>query len=461
MNEAGEALARDHPGVRAYARHVNPAFVKLLGMFGYGRLFTRARDVWVWDHSGKRYLDLLAGFGAVNVGHNHPRLAERIQSFLASEPLNFVHVSPNLSEAELAAALYELAGDPLEVALFSSSGAEAVEAGLKLAMAATGRSGFVYCDAGFHGTNLGTLSVMGEARMRKPFESMLASTTAVPFGDLAALEQALKAKPAAFLVEPILGEGGIVLPPAGYLRAAHERCQAKGTLLVLDEVQTGIGRTGRDFAFQHEEGFVPDVLVLAKALSGSLVALAATLTTPLIHERAYGSVDRFDLHSSTFGGNALSCAVGLETLRILKDEGLVENARVQGEALRVGLRKRLAGHPFVREVRGRGLLVGVELGPTDSGWANTLAPGLVRLVSKQVFGQWAALELLERGVICQPASHHWNVLRLEPPLTIQAEQVQEAIDAVASVLDDYRSLPKLLDAVTRRLGRQFLNGGLF
>jgi len=448
--------ASAHPAVRKYARHVNPAFVRLLGVLGYGRLFVRARDVWVWDHQGRRYLDCLAGFGAVNLGHNHPRLIERLRSFLTEEALNLCHVGPAPHAADLAEALARLTGGELSVCLFSSSGAEAVEAGLKLARAATRRTDLLYCEGGFHGTNLGTLSVMGSPRLRRPFEPLLGGCTAVHFGDLAALEKALAGgRVAAFLVEPIQAEAGVVLPPPGYLAEAQRLCRKHGALLVLDEVQTGLGRTGTFFACQAE-GLVPDVLALAKSLGGSIAPVAATLTRPDLHARAYGALDRFDLHSSTFAGNAFSCVAGLETLKIIEDEGLVANAAARGAELLAGLRGRLSGHPLVRAVRGRGLLVGVELGPTDAGLLNRLAPGLVELVSRQVFGQWVAVRLLERGVLCQPASQQWNVLRLEPPLTAKPEHVAEAVDAVGAVLGDYRGLLPLLKDVSKRLVRQLL-----
>jgi putrescine aminotransferase len=457
---AADTWTSDHPAVAKYARHVNPAFVKLLGLFGYGRLFVRARDVWVWDHGGRQYLDFLAGFGSANVGHNHSRLRERLRAFLDEEALNLCHVGPSAHAAELAEALAELA-DPLTVCLFASGGGEAVEAGLKLARAATGRAGFLYCRGGFHGTNLGTLSVMGEERMRRPFEPLLAGCERVPFADLAALKGPLATRRfAAFLVEPVQCEAGVVLPPAGYLAEAQELCRRSGTLLVLDEVQTGLGRTGTMFAYQAE-GFVPDVLVLAKALSGSLAPVSAALVRPELHARAYGATDRFDLHGSTFAGNALSCVTALETLRVLADEDLIANSNARGAELLARLRERLAGHPLVREVRGRGLLVGVELGPTDTGLLNRLSPALVELVSRKAFGQWVALRLLERGIICQPASQQWNVLKLEPPLTARSEHVGQLVEALGEVLDEYRGVAPVVKDVTERLLRQFLAGWKF
>ncbi len=457
----GDLRASDHPAVKQFARHVNPAFVRMLGLLGFGRLFERARDVWMWDHQGKQYIDFLAGFGAVALGHGHPRMMDRLRRFLSEDALNLCHLSPSPQAGELAAALARRAGEALSVCLFSNSGAEAVDAGLKLARAATGRPAVLYCRRAFHGTNLGVLSVMGDPHLREPFEPLLPGCKAIPFGDLRALEEALaKGRFGAFVVEPIQGEGGINLPPPGYLAAARQMCRRHGTLMVLDEVQTGLGRTGTWFAHQAE-GFVPDVLVLAKALSGGVAPIGATLTSEAINERAYGTMDRCELHSSTFGGNAFSCTAGLETLSILDEEGLVANSSARGEQLLQGLRQRLQGHPLVREVRGRGLLVGVEFGPTSSGLLNRLCPSLVDTISRGLFGQWVAIRLLERGVVCALTFHRWNILRLEPPLTVKAEQVEQVMDLVAEVLEEYRGVASALRDSTLRMLQQFLAGWTF
>lgn len=446
--------------VDKYARHVNPSFIRLLGVLGYGRVFERALDVRIWDQQGREYLDFLAGFGSVNIGHNHPRLVARLRDFLVGQPMNLVHVGPCVQAADLAETLSELAS-PLEVALYSSGGGEAVESALKLARAATGRRGFLYCEGGFHGTGFGALSVMGEERLRKPFEPLLEGCHAVPFGDLQELEKALRRRrAAAFLVEPLQGEGGVRVAPPGYLKAARELCRRAGTLFILDEVQTGLGRTGMLFSYQGED-VVPDVLVLAKALGGSLVPVSVAMTTREIHKRAYGSMDKFDLHNSTFAGNALGCAAAIETLRIIRDENLVANSAERGRQLQEGLKARLAGHPLVREVRGRGLLVGIELGPADSGWANAFTRPIVRKVSKSVFGQWASLKLLERGILCQPASQQWNVLRLEPPLTVKPADIERVVAAVGEILEEYRGIAPLLRDVAGRLKRQYARGWAF
>lgn len=444
--------------VEKHARYVDPAHVKLLGLLGYGRVFTRAQGVWIWDQQGRRYLDLLAGYGAMPLGHGHPGLRARLKAFLDGEPMNLCLVGVPACAGDLAERLAKLAGEPLQRTIFSNSGAEAVEAALKLARLATGRAELVHARGGFHGLTLGTLSVMGHERARKPLEPLLPGCHEVAFGDLAALEQALSRKrAAAFIVEPIQCEGGIAIPPAGYLAAAAALCRRFGTLLVLDEVQVGVGRTGRMFAHQGE-GFVPDVLVLAKALGGGLLPIGATLTSADLFERAYGSLDHYGLNASTFGGNAFACAAAMATLDLLDEEHVLQNCSARGDQLLAGLRARLAGHPLVREVRGRGLIVGIELGPTDAGLLNRLAPRLVAGVSRNLLGHWVAVTLLERGFVVQPTGHDWNVLRVEPPLVIGAAEIDGAVQAIGEVLDDYQGIGPLLRDASVRLGRQLRSG---
>jgi putrescine aminotransferase len=431
-----------------YARHVDPAFVKLLGTLGYGRVFTKALGTCVWDDRGRRYLDLLAGFGSANLGHNHPRLAARLHALLDEHPLNLSHTSPSPHAAALGGALASLAGPPLEMSLFCTGGAEAVEAAVKAARAATRRARVLFCEGAYHGLSLGTLSLSASRRMRKPFLPLLPDCASIPFGDADALERALRTRDAAlFIVEPIQIEGGVRLPPPGYLRAARDLCTKYGTLLALDEVQTGLGRTGSMFAFQHDE-VVPEVLVLGKALGGSLVPVAAALTTRDVQKRAYGAMKRFDLHGSTFAGNALGAAAALETLAILHDERLVERSRTAGAAMAAALGERLRGHPLVGDVRGRGLLVAIEL---------RAAPAALAAIA----GQWLALALLEEGLIVQPASQAWHVLRIEPPLTIEGDEITEAVAAIGRVFDRHPSVAPLLARSGRRVLQQALNGGAF
>jgi putrescine aminotransferase len=450
-----------HPAVARWSEHVNPDFVRLLGTLGFGRVFVRAKGTRLWDSEGREVLDFLAGFGATSLGHNHPRLTARLRALLDEDPVGFPHVGPQPQAAELAEALAKRAPAPLSVSLFGSGGAEAIDAAMKLAAAATGRSCFVHCQGGYHGTSLGPLALMGHPRMRAPFEALLPASTEIPFGDLGALEGALaKKKVAAFVVEPIQGEGGVVLPPPGYLAGAKRLCAEHGTLLVLDEIQTGLGRTGTFLALEAE-GVVPDVLVLAKALSGGIAPISVAMVSKELQARAYGGTERFDLQASTFAGNAWSCAAALETLRIIDDEKLCDASREKGGRLLSRLRQRLAGHPLVKDIRGRGLLAAVELGATGAGLLSKLAPGLVDSLSEKVIGQWVAVRLLERGVLVQPASHRWNVVRLEPPLTVDDAEIDTAVEELGLVLDEVRSAPAAAIAAGKRVLEQRGRGWSF
>jgi len=450
-----------HPAAQKFAAHVNPSFVRLLGAFGYGRVYERAHGTTLWDSEGREYLDFLAAFGASNLGHNSPKLMGRVRAMLDDDAPALVHTGIAVHAAELGEAIARHTA-PLSRCLFSTGGGEAVESAMKLARAATKRKAILYCKGGFHGLGLGALSIMGNGRLRDPFEPLLPECYEIPFDDLVSLEKTLlDKKPAAFVVEPIQGEAGVIVPKQDYLRAAQELCRKHGALLVLDEVQTGLGRTGTMFAYE-QEGFVPDVLVLGKSLGGGLVPVSVAVTTPEIHDRAYGRVDRFDLHGATFSGWALGCRVALATLQIIEEDGLADAARARGEQLVERLRDAIGTHPFVKGVRGRGLLVAVELGPTKgSGILGRFLPGVVDVVSKRVFGQWLALRLLERGILAQPASQQWNVLKLSPPLTVTEAEVDRVVDTIADVLAEYTELRPLLTDVGQRLGSQFLSGWTF
>lgn len=330
-----------------------------------------------------------------------------------------------------------------------------------MARAATGRKGILYCKGGYHGTSLGTLSIMGEKPMRLPFEPLLSECHEIAFGDLDALKKALSGRKfAAFVADPGLCETGLLVPPQGYLAEAQQLCQHYGTLFILDEVQTGMGRTGTLFAYQQEQ-MVPDILCLAKSLSGGIAPIGATLSRRDIHQKAFGSLDRFNLHFTTFGGNAFSCAAAGEALRILGDEQLVQNGQRIGSKLLSDLKFRLNGHPLVKNIRGRGLFIAIELGPTEKGLLNRLLPGLVESMSRSMFGQWASVKLLERQLICQPATQHWNVLKVMPPLTLKESEANTIVNTICDVLNDYQDVASILKEVSGRVGKQFMAGWAF
>jgi putrescine aminotransferase len=412
--EAGAASVSD-----LHARHLNPTFIEALGLFGFRRHYVRAEGLSLWDDQGKEVLDFLAGYGAISLGHNHPDVRGAIEEVLRACPPQFHLVAPQPLAAELARRLVSLAPGGLDLCFFGSSGSEAVEGALKLARLSTKRKRFVSAERSYHGTTLGALSVTGSDRHRKLFEPLLEASF-VPFGDTAAIEQQLRRRDVACVIlEPMQGEGGMYPAPAGYLKDVSALCRRYGALLVLDEVQTGLGRCGRMFACE-EEGVEPDVILLAKGLSGGLAPISAIITRKSLWQRAYGTLERYDLHCSTFGGGAVACAAALATLEVIRRDGLVQASAQQGEYLRQQILAATAGHPLIKEVRGRGLLLGIDLdAPAGE-------------IGKDLAGQWLVVGLLERGMLVQVCADATGVVRVQPPLTV----TREAIDRFAKALKD-------------------------
>jgi len=364
---------------------------------------------------------------------------------------------------ELAALLAETSG--LDQVFPCNSGAEANEGAIKLARkwGSRHRDGafeIITMHGSFHGRTLATMAASGKPGWDALFEPKVPGFRKVPLSDLEAVTGAISPRTVAVMLEPIQGEAGVVVASDDYLCALRALTRERGILMILDEVQTGLGRTGGLFAHQAE-GIAPDVLVLAKALGGGIAPTAATVTRADLHQQAYGAMQRFDLHGSTFAGNALACVAALETLAILDDEKLAQNSATRGEQLLDGLRRRLAGHPLVRDIRGCGLLVGIELGIADSRLLARVVPDQLRETFAGILGQWFAMQLLERQILCQPAAHRWNVVKLEPPLTVQAVHIDRVVEAVADVLDSGRDVARLVRDITARLGRQALKGWAF
>jgi putrescine aminotransferase len=325
----------------------------------------------------------------------------------------------------LGANLARLLPGDLSVVSFGSGGAEAVEFALKTARAATGRAGLVGCELSYHGQSFGAISVCGGARHRDAAGPLLPRCETVPFGDLGALERALQREDAAaFIVEPIQGEGGVRVPPPGYLKGAEELCRRHGTLLVLDEIQTGFGRTGVLFACGRE-GVVPDIITLSKALGAGVVPVSVSVTTPGVWKRAFGTRERFDMTISTFGGNPAACAAALKTIEIVLRDDLAGRAAALGRHARARLEGLRARHPQVLSIRGEGLLLGVQFSPqrVPGGHATEDYTGLVigRLLNKH-------------GILTSYCDLDPSVLRFEPPLVVTKEQIDAAVDAIDEVL---------------------------
>src|SRR5919201_5327134 len=347
-----------------HTRYLNEQLVRVLKTIGYDVGFVRGQGQYLFDRDGPRYLDLLSGWGVFAIGRNHPRLRDALKSVLDSDLPNLVQMDVSVLAGILAERL--LTYTPyLDKAFFCSSGAEAVEAALKFARTATGRPGFAYCDHAFHGLSYGALSVNGDAMFRKGFDPFLPDCVEVPFNDLGALERALSSrKLAAFIVEPIQGKG-VNIPDDGYLLGALELCRKHGTLFIADEIQTGLGRTGRFLAVEHW-GVEPDMVLLAKALSGGHVPVGAVLTRNWVFERVFNRMDRAVVHGSTFAKNDLAMAAGIATLDVLASERVIENAAQKGERLLASLSQMIARYELLKDVRGKGLMIGLEFGPPRS-----------------------------------------------------------------------------------------------
>ncbi|MDN5348119.1 MAG: putrescine aminotransferase [Clostridia bacterium] len=429
-----EALRWERKEIRDYySRYINPGFTTLLSLLDFDRRFVRAEGTSVWDSEGRQYLDFLGGYGALNLGHNPPKVLAALER-VAQRP-NLLQASLNPLAAALAHNLAKVTPGDLEKVFFGNSGTEAVEGALKLARAATGRVKIVYCENSFHGKTFGSLSVTGRQKYQKPFVPLLPGCEAIPFNDLDALEAKLAPRDvAAFIVEPIQGEGGVNVPDDGYLRGAREICDKYGTLLIFDEVQTGFGRTGYLFACEHEN-VVPDIMCLAKSLGGGIVPIGAYIARPSVWKKAYGGTERCLLHTSTFGGNTLAMAAGLTALAETVEQDLSRQAAEKGRYLLEKLKEMQGKYKLLKEVRGRGLLIGLEFEQPVKGILDRLTGGKINELTKEYFGGLVAGELMHKyHIITAYTLNNPNVIRLEPPLIVKYEELDKVINALEQIL---------------------------
>lgn len=418
-----------------YRQHINPQLYQMLRLIGFERKYVRAEGMYVWDEAGRRYLDLLGAYGAMNFGHNRPEFFQAMQQ-VQNFP-NLLQASMGVVASLLAANLAQITPGQLNRSFFGNSGAEAVEGALKLARIATGKPGIIYAENSFHGKTLGALSVTGRTRYQAPFAPLLPGMEAVPYGDLELLEIRLKAKEvAAVILEPIQGEGGVQVPPPGYLTSVKALCKQYGALLILDEIQTGLGRTGTNFACE-EEAVVPDILCLGKSLGGGVMPIAAYITTDEIWNAGYGKFERATLHTSTFGGNTLAAAVAMTAIQLLLDERLAERAKENGTYFLQRLQEMAQKYPVLSEVRGRGLLIGIEFASPEATWFNALTGGALNKLSQEYLASFVAGQLLtEYGIITAYTLNNPNVIRIEPPLIIQRSEIDYVISSLEQVFEN-------------------------
>jgi ornithine--oxo-acid transaminase len=422
-----------------HERYVNPALVRMLRTIGFDRRYERAAGQYLYDEHGGKYLDLLAGFGVHALGRNHPGIKAAIADVLGLELPDLVQMDASALSGLLAEQLISRMPQQDRV-FFCNSGTEAVEAAIKLSRAATGRPKLIFCEHAFHGLTMGSLSLNGDEIFRTGFGPLLADAVRIPFNDLEALEQALRTGDvAAFFVEPIQGKG-VHLPAAGYLAAASRLCREHGALLVVDEVQTGIGRTGT-FLASSAENVDPDLVLLAKALSGGFVPVGAVVGKRRVFDRTFDRMDRAVVHGSTFGKNNLAMAAGLATLAALDDEHLIGNAGRRGESLIRRLGALVHKYELLKQVRGRGLMIALEFGPPASlrlraGWT------LLEKATKGLFCQAIVIPLFVRHrILSQVAGHQMPVIKLLPPLCISEEDEDWIVAAFDHVIGECHKLP--------------------
>lgn len=404
-----------------YTQFVNPGLAQLMKFAGFG-VEVRAEGMYVYDDKGNAFMDFLGGYGVFALGHRHPKVVEAVKTQLDKMPLSS-KVFFSALVGEFCKTIASVMPGDLRYSFLCNSGTEAVEAAIKIARKCTGRHKFIATVGGFHGKSMGALSATGREQYKAAFEPLIPGFEHVPFNDIDAVSGLIDADTAGVIVEVVQGEGGINLAVPGYLPALKEICESNGTLLIVDEVQTGFGRTGKMFAVEHS-GVVPDIMTIAKAMGGGVVPSGAMVSSERVWKAAFG--DNPLIHTSTFGGNPLACAAGIATIKAIQEQGLITNAAERGQQLLDGLKDIQQKYPEVlTEIRGIGLMIGIQFEMED--------------VAKLVMSG-----LNHRGVIAAYTLNNPSVVRMEPPLIITSEQVETLLHSFdESVNEAYTGLKSL------------------
>ena len=431
-------------------RYLNRQLGRIVRTLGFDRDWRHGEGAYLIDADGERYLDLLCGYGMFAVGRNHPEVIAALEATLRDHTASLPQLGVTALPGLLAEQLVARSPARIEAMVAANSGTESVEAAIKLARATTGRARIVHAEHAFHGLTLGSLSLNGNAEFRDGFGPLLSDVTAVPFGDLDALRHQLeRGDVAAFIVEPVQGKG-VNLPPDGFLQGAQAACRAAETLFVCDEVQTGIGRTGRFFALEHW-GLDPDMICVAKALSGGYVPIGGVLISRQVRDRVFDAMERGVRHGSTFGGGDLAAAAALATLRVIDEQGLLEHTARMGQLLLELTRPLVERYDIVAEVRGLGLIWAIELsapssGPSRAVW-NAVERGQAGLAAQLV-----TVPLFKRHrIFCQVAGHGMNVVKALPALVIEESEIHRFAQALDDVLARASRVPRALAGLTAEL----------
>lgn len=454
------ALMSAHQGANfeLHSRYMNPQMVRVLDTIGFDRCYVAAEGAYLIDDQGHRYLDFLSGFGVFALGRGHPVVKDALHQALEADLPNLVQMDCALLPGLLAQALVERAPPGIERVFFANSGAESIETAIKFARCSTGRDAIVYCDHAFHGLTNGALSLNGGKEFRQGFGPLLPRCEPVPFGDLEALDRRLRARDvAAFIVEPIQGKG-VFLAPEHYWAEVQSVCRRHGTLLVVDEVQTGLGRTGRFFCHEHWR-LRPDMITVSKALSGGYVPVGAVLSTPAVSDAVFSSMDRAVVHSSTFSMGQLAMVAGLATLQVMDEEHIVERAARNGARLMEALQPLVEKYELLTEVRGLGMMIGLVFGSSGSRGSRARFT-VMELARKGLFSQLIVVPLFHRHrILTQVAADNVNIIKLLPPLIIGDAEIDAFVTALDDVLGDAHRNAGLLLEVGGTMARNSLRRG--
>jgi ornithine--oxo-acid transaminase len=442
----GEAMALND-------RYLNPQLGRIVRTLGFDRDWVAGEGAHLIDARGERYLDLLCGYGTFAVGRNHPDVIAALRELLEARSANLPQLGVSVLPGALAEALVERAPSRIAAMVPANTGTEAVEGAIKLARAATGRPRILYATHAFHGLTLGSLSLNGDDAFRDGFGPLLPGCDSVEFGDLDALKRELeRGDVAAFIVEPVQGKG-VNLPPDGYLQGAQGACRDTGAMFVCDEVQTGLGRTGRFFALEHW-GLDPDMICVAKALSGGFVPVGGVLISAVVRERVFDGIERGVRHGSTFGGNDMAAAAGLATLAVIEREELVARAANLGALLLELTRPLVERYEIVRDVRGLGLMWAIELGSPESK-RRRVVWSLVERAQSGLAAQLLVVPLFKRHhIFCQVAGHRMNVVKALPALVVEESEIRR----FAAALEDVVARAERMGGAVGRLGLDLARG---
>jgi ornithine--oxo-acid transaminase len=436
-------------------RYLNPQMGRILRTLGFDRTWTGGEGAHLIDAGGERYLDLFGGYGVFAIGRSHPQAIAAIEQAMAARTGNLPQLGVTLLSGVLAEQLLARAPDSVGAMVPANTGTEAVEAAIKIARAATGRPRILHAEHAFHGLTLGSLSLNGDAIFRDGFGPLLPDCDPVPWGDLDALERALASGDvAAFVLEPVQGKG-VNLPPEGYLSGAQRLCREAGALLVCDEVQTGIGRTGRFLAGEHWD-LHPDLICLSKALSGGMVPIGAVLVSRAAFDRVFDGMERAVRHGSTFGGNDLAAAAALATLRVLDEQDLIARSERLGALLLELTTPLVERYEVVRDVRGLGLMWAIEFGPPSGAAARRLWETVERRQAG-LFSQLITVPLFhEHHIFCQVAGHRMNVIKALPPLVIEEDEIRRFAAALEETVAAAERYPSALTRFGLRMAPRAL-----